>query len=144
MKIKEYLDYCLNKYFLQTLEENQFKLTNSDFSSNAGKYTFNNNILNFNIINDRGLIETSISSIYSDRFHNFETINLFLNPIDLNKKDRLTFGKNGNSKRLSLTDISELFENSIEKLNFKFDKCNYIETEKKLNKLETKNSDFEY
>ena len=138
MKIKEYLDYCLNNYFLKILEDNKFKIDKSDFSSIGGVYEFKSNNLKFKILNDRGLVETLISSIFSERFYDFETLRAFLNRKNELKNRKSVFGKNGNFRKLSLKEQSEFFEKNIEFLNEQFNEKNYSDTEEKLNEFEIK------
>jgi hypothetical protein len=138
MKIKEYLDYCLNNYFLKILEENQFKIDKSDFSSIGGVYEFKSNKLKFKILNDRGLVESFVSSIFSERFYDFETLRAFFNRKNESKNGKSVFGKNGNFRKLSLKEMSEFFEKNIEFLNEQFNERKYSDTEEKLNEFEIK------
>ena len=76
--MKEYLDESLEKYFIQTLNKNGFELIDSEFSDMGGIYRFENGNLKFSIINDRGIIETSISSKYSINAFDFGLLNVYL------------------------------------------------------------------
>ena len=55
------------------------ELTESDISGMGGIYRFKNSWLNFDIVNDRGIIETRISSLYSENFYDLNLINAYLN-----------------------------------------------------------------
>jgi len=123
MTFKEYLDKNLNKYYLNTLEQNGFEITKSDFRGMGAGYYFKNNWLNFNIINDRGIIMTNISSIYSKKVFDFNIIDAaFIQ--ESGKYDLL--------KNLSLEQESDLFQKNIDLLYSIFNKHNYKQTELKL------------
>jgi hypothetical protein len=135
MGIKEYLDNCLNKYYIEILNNNGFELTESNISRMGGIYRFKNSWLNFNIVNDRGIIETSISSIYSEEFYDFDLINAYLNWRNKTELEKPKFGKSDLSKRLNLEQESELFENNLTELKSMFNELNYKQTESELNEF---------
>ena len=134
--MKEYLDNCLEKYFIHILNRNKFKLINSEFSGMGGIYKFKNNNLKFNLINDRGIIDSSITSIYSKNFYDFEIVNIYL--LNHNKTEflKLKFGENIFSKKMNLEEISSFFEDEFDKINFIFSKSEYSKTENELQILE--------
>ncbi|MDX1829269.1 MAG: hypothetical protein R3342_06955 [Lutibacter sp.] len=134
--MKEYLDKCLNKYYLRILNHNGFEMSESDFSGMGGIYRFKNSWLNFDIINDRGIIETQISSLFSENFYDFGVINIYLNRRNKSKEEKPKFGKSDLSKRLNLEQESELFENNLPELKVMFNEKNYKLTESELNKIE--------
>jgi hypothetical protein len=134
-KMKEYLDNCLEKYFIQILNRNEFKLIDSEFFGLGGIYRFENSDLKFNIINDRGIIETSISSIYSEYFFDFELVNFYLFKQTKSEILKPKFGENILSKRLNLEEISSLFEKELDYINFIFSKTEYLKTETELLKI---------
>jgi len=136
MGIKEYLDNSLNKYFLEILNHNGFKMTRSDFSGMGGIYNFKNSWLNFEIVNDRGIIETRISSLLSENFYDFGVINIYINRRNKSEEEKPKFGKSDLSKRLNLEQESELFENNLPELKAMFNEKNYKLTESELNKIE--------
>ena len=135
MGIKEYLDTSLNKYYIRILNENGFELTESDISGMGGIYRYKNSWLNFDIINDRGIIETRISSLKSENFYDFDLINAYLNRRNNTELEKPKFGKSDLSKRLNLEQESELFENSLTELKTMFNELNYKQTEYELNKI---------
>ena len=135
MGIKEYLDTSLNKYYIGILNENGFELTESDISGMGGIYRFKNSWLNFDIVNDRGIIETRISSLKSENFYDFDLINAYLNRRNKTELEKPKFGKSDLSKRLNLEQESELFENSLTELKTMFNELNYKQTESELNKI---------
>tara|TARA_R110000850_G_C9860020_1_gene456196 strand:+ start:324 stop:914 length:591 start_codon:yes stop_codon:yes gene_type:complete len=135
MGIKEYLDKSLNKYYLGILKENGFELTESDFSAMAGIYRFKNNWLNFDIVNDRGIIETRISSLYSENFYDLDLITAYLNRRNKKEMENPRFGKYDLSVRLTLEQESELFKSNLTELKTMFNKLNYKQTESELNKI---------
>ena len=116
MGIKEYLDNSLNKYYIGILNKNGFELTESDISGMGGIYRFKNSWLNFDIVNDRGIIETRISSLKSENFYDFDLINAYLNRRNKTEFEKPKFGKSDLSKRLNLEQESELFENNLTEL----------------------------
>ena len=130
--MKEHLDNYLEKYFIQILNRNEFKLIDSEFSGMGGIYRFENNELKFNIIYDRGIIETSISSIYSKDFFDFEIINFYLLKQTKSEILKPKFGENILSKRLSLEEISLFFEKEFDWINYIFSKTEYLKTETEL------------
>ena len=130
--MKEYLDVCLEKYFIQILNRNDFKMSSSEFYGMGGIYRFENNYLKFNIINDRGIVETSISSIFSETFFDFELLNAYFLKQRKSEIVKPTFGVNILSKRLSLEEISLLFEKEYSCIKSIFDKTQYHKTEKEL------------
>lgn len=135
MEIKEYLDSCLNKYFIEILNRNGFELTEKLFSGMGGIYRFKNNWLNFEIVNDRGIIETRISSIFSDTFYDFDILNAYLKRNNKTKIEieKPTFGKSDLSKRMNLEQESRLFESNLTEIKTLFNKLNYKQTELELN-----------
>jgi hypothetical protein len=135
MGIKEYLDNCLNKYYIGILNKNRFELTESNISGMGGIYRFKNSWLNFDIVNDRGIIETRISSLYSENFYDLNLINAYLSRRNKTKLEKPTFGKSDLSKRLNLEQESELFENNLTELKTMFNELNYKQTESELNKI---------
>lgn len=130
--MKEHLDNCLEKYFTQILNRNDFKLLNSDSFGMDGIYRFENENLKFNIINDRGIIETTISSIYSDNSFDFELLHAFFLKQTKSEITKPKFGENILSKRLSLEEISFFFEKELNWIKSIFDKTQYLKTEEKL------------
>ena len=135
MGIKEYLDKSLNKYFIGILNKNGFELAESNISGMGGIYRFKNIWLNFEIVNDRGIIETRISSIFSKHNYDFDLINAYLNRKNKSNGENLKFGKSDLSKRLNLEQESELFENNLFELKTMFNELNYKQTESKLNEI---------
>ena len=135
MEIKEYLDSCLNKYYIEILNKNGFELTETNFSSMGGIYRFKNSWLNFEIVNDRGIIETRISSIFSDNFYDFDVMNVYLKRRSKTKIEieKPKFGKSDLSKRMNLEQESILFENNLTEIKTLFNKLNYKQTELELN-----------
>jgi hypothetical protein len=142
MGIKEYLDNCLNKYYIRILNENEFELTESDISGMGGIYRFKNNWLNFEIVNDRGIIETRISSIFSKNYYNFDLINTYLNRKNKSIEGKQKFGKSDFSKRLNLEQESELFESKLSELKTILNELNYKQTESELNKIGNERAKF--
>jgi hypothetical protein len=135
MGIKEYLDNCLNKYYIRILNKNKFELTESNISGMGGIYRYKNSWLNFDIVNDRGIIETRISSLYSENFYDLDLIKAYLSRRNKAEVEKPKFGKSDLSKRLNLEQESELFENSLSELKTMFNKLNYKQTESELNKI---------
>ena len=135
MGIKEYLDNSLNKYYIGILNKNGFELTQSNISGMAGMYRFKNSWLNFDIVNDRGIIETRISSLFSDEYFDFDLINAYLNRRNRRELEKPKFGKSDLSKRLNLEQESELFENNLTELKSMFSELNYKQTESELIKI---------
>lgn len=135
MGIKEYLDESLNKYYIEILKENGFELTESDFSAMAGIYRFKNNWLNFDIVNDRGIIETRISSLYSENFYDLDLITAYFNRRNKKEMEKPIFGKSDLTVRLTLEQESELFKSNLTELKTMFNELNYKQTESKLNKI---------
>ena len=136
MGIKEYLDSCLNKYYIGMLKSNGFELVDSNISGMGGIYYFKSDWLNFSILNDRGIIETRISSLYSKKEFDFDIINaFFVRNTGLTIDDK-KFGKSDLSKRLNLEQESQLFESSIDTLKTMFNEQNYNQTELELHKYE--------
>ena len=134
--MKVYLDTSLNKYYLGILNQNGFEMTESDFRGMGGIYRFKNSWLNFDIINDRGIIETRVSSIFSKHFYDFDLINAYLCRRNKSDDENSKFGKYDLSKRLNLEQESELFENNISELKSMFNEKNYKLTESELRKIE--------
>jgi len=135
MGIKEYLDNSLDKYYIGILNKNGFELTESNIAGMGGVYRFKNSWLNFEIVNDRGLIETRISSLFSENFYDLDLINAYLNRREKTEMEKPKFGKSDLSKRLSLEQESELFENSLTEIKTMFNELNYKQTESDLNKI---------
>ena len=135
MGIKEYLDNSLNKYYIDILNNSGFELTESNISRMGGIYRFKNSWLNFDIVNDRGIIETRISSLYSENFYDFDLINAYLNRRNKSVMEKTKFGKSDLSKRLNLEQESELFENNLTEIKSMFNELNYKQTELELNKI---------
>ena len=133
--MKVYLDKSLNKYYLGILNQNGFEMTESDFSGMGGIYRFKNSWLNFDIINDRGIIETRVSSLFSKHFYDFDLINVYLCRRNKSADENSKFGKYDLSKRLNLEQESELFKNNLSELKTMFNKLNYKQTESELNKI---------
>ena len=130
--MKEYLDDCLEKYFADFLNEKEFRKSDSLISGIGAYYEFKNNDFKFIIANDRGVLEVSLSSIYSTIFFDFELVNAFLH-----KKIELSISKpkfeiNILSKRLDLQTIKNVFEEKYEELRFALNKENYKITENEL------------
>ena len=130
--MKEYLDNCLEKYFITILNRNGFKLIDSEFSGMGGIYRFENNDLKFNIINDRGIIENSISSIYSKNFFDFELVNFYFLKQTKSGILKPKLGENILSKRLNLEEISFFFDKEFYWIKSIFDKTAYLKTETEL------------
>jgi hypothetical protein len=133
MEIKEYLDSCLNKYFIEILNRNGFELIEKLFSEMGGIYRFKNSWLNFEIVNDRGIIETRISSIFSDTFYDFDILNAYLKRNNKIEIEKPKFGKSDLSKRMNLEQESRLFESNLTEIKTLFNKLNYKQTELELN-----------
>lgn len=130
--MKELLDNYLEKYFIQILNKNEFKLIDSEFSGMGGIYRYENSDLKFNIINDRGIIETSISSLYSKNFFDFELINNYFLKQTKSEFLKPNFGENILTKRLNLEEISLFFDKEFDWIKFIFDKTEYSKTETEL------------
>ncbi len=133
--MKEDLDNCLEKYFIQILNRNGFKLIDSDFSSMGVIYRFKNSNLKFNIINDRGIIETSISSINSINYFDFELVNIYFLKQNKTKILKPKFGENVLSKRLNLEEISLFFDKEFDWIKSVFDKTEFLKTETELQNI---------
>ena len=133
MEIKEYLDSCLNKYFIEILNRNGFELTEKLFSGMGGIYRFKNSWLNFEIVNDRGIIETRICSIFSDTFYDFDILDVYLKRNNKIEIEKPKFGKSDLSKRMNLEQESRLFESNLTEIKTLFNKLNYKQTEFELN-----------
>ena len=133
--MKEYLDNCLQKYFAEILNKQKFRKSDSQISGMGAFYEFKNKDLKFMIINDRGIIEVSLGSIYSKNLFDFGLVNsLFNEKFDLSNSNP-KFGKNTLSKRLDLETIEELFQRKYDDLKFAFNNDNYGNTEIELSKL---------
>jgi hypothetical protein len=130
--MKEHLDNCLEKYFIQILNRNEFKLIDSVFSSMGVIYRFENSNLKFNIINDRGIIETSISSINSINYFDFELLNFYFLKQKKSEILKPKFGENILSKRLNLEEISLFFDKEFNWIKSIFDKTEFLKTETEL------------
>ena len=135
MGIKGYLDNSLNKYFIRTLNKKGFELTESDVRGMGGMYRFKSNWLNFEIVNDRGIIETRISSIYSKHYYDFDLINAYFNRKNKSNGENSKLGKSDLSKRLNLEQESKLFESNLSELETMFNELNYKQTELELNEI---------
>ena len=120
--MKEYLDESLEKYFIQTLNKNGFELIDSEFSDMGGTYRFENGNLKFSIINDRGIIETSISSKYSINVFDFGLLNVYLLKKIKPESIKPKFGENILSKRLNLDEESDFFEKQFDWIKTIFNK----------------------
>ncbi len=110
-------------------------------SGMAGKYKFKSSWLNFDIVNDRGIIETRISSVYSNEFIDFDIINIYLNRKNKTEIEKPKFGKSDLSNRLNLKQESELFKSCILELKEMFNELNYKQSELELNKIENERAD---
>ena len=130
--MKEYLDESLEKYFIQTLNKNGFELIDSEFSDMGGIYRFENGNLKFSIINDRGIIETSISSKYSINAFDFGLLNVYLLKKIKPESIKPKFGENILSKRLNLDEESDFFEKQFDWIKTIFNKTEYLLTENEL------------
>ncbi|WP_026463822.1 hypothetical protein [Adhaeribacter aquaticus] len=133
--IKEYLDYCLETYYEKILEKHGFKLENQLMSGMAALYSFKNDRLRIDLVNDRGLIETRIASIYSNESYcDLDLLNVL---IILKKEGKVSLDKQTLStipiKRLSLRDIAELLNLNMELIRELFSKENFLQTNKFLN-----------
>ena len=135
MGIKEHLDNSLNKYYIEILNNNGFELLESNISGMGGIYRFKTSWLNFDIVNDRGIIETRISSPYSENFYDFDLINAYLNRRNKSEMEKPKFGKSDLSKRLNLEQESELFEKNLTELKSMFNELNIKKTESDLKKI---------
>jgi hypothetical protein len=130
--MKEYLDETLEKYFIKFLNINEFKLIDSEFSGMGGIYRFENRDLKFNLVNDRGIIETYISSIYSTNFFDFDLINFYFLKQSKLESLKPSFGKNLLTKRLNLEEIRLFIEKEFDWIKFIFNKTEYSKTETEL------------
>ena len=130
--MKEYLDDCLEKYFIQILNINGFELFDQEFSGMGGIYRFKNDDLKFNILNDRGIIETSISSIHCENTFDFGLLNVYFLQQNKAKIIKPKFGKNLLSKRLSLEDENIFFEKQFDWIKTIFNKTECLKTETEL------------
>ena len=130
--MKKYLDECLKKYFIQILDRNRFELIDSTFSGMGGIYRFENEHLKFSIINDRGILETSISSIYSKNVFDFGLLYVYFLKKIKAESIKPKFGENISSKRLNLEEESEFFEKQFDWLKTIFNKTEYLTTENEL------------
>ncbi|TQO37030.1 hypothetical protein GQ41_1619 [Arenibacter algicola] len=139
--IKEYLDQSLNKYYIGILKDNGFELVKSKMSGMAGFYVYKSNWLNFIIANDRGIIETNISSLYSKEYYDFDIINAYLLRLDGLNSSRNKFGGNDLTKRLNLEQESNLFKSNIELIKELFNKENYKKTEFELDRIGNERAD---
>ena len=130
--MKEYLDECLEKYFIQILNRNEFEFIDSTFSGMGGIYRFENEHLKFSIINDRGILETSISSIYSKNVFEFGLLYVYFLKKIKHQSIKPKFGENIFSKRLNLEEESEFFEKQFDWIKTIFNKTEYLTTENEL------------
>ena len=101
----------------------------------GGIYRFKNKNLKFNIINDRGIIETTISSIYSENYFDFELLKVYFFKQTKSEIIKPKFGENILSKRLSLEEISYFLEKEINWIGSIFDKTKYLKTENELQNI---------
>ncbi len=135
MGIKEYLDNSLNQYYIGILNNNDYELIESVISGMGGMYRFKNTWLNFEIVNDRGIIETRISSLFSENFYDLDLIIALLNRENKIEPVKSKYRKSDLSKRLSLKNESELFKNNLSQINTMFNQLNFKESEFKLDKI---------
>ena len=140
MGIKEHLDFSLRIHFDRVLKSNEFELVNSNIGGMGGIYYFKNNWLNFNLLNDRGVILTSISSIHSKKEFDFNVISVLLTK----KNTPLKLVKQDYSTSLNLKQESSLFESNIELLKEMFNEENYKKTELELNKFQKERAKLRY
>jgi len=133
--MKEYLDACLEKYFNEILSEKEFKKSDPLFSGMGAYYEFKNNDLKFMIVNDRGIIEISISSVHSKNSFSFELINAFFYEA---LGASLKIVDNILSKRLDFKAIKDLFLEKYETLKVVFSKVNHRKADDKLSALGNK------
>src|SRR5690606_35367818 len=136
--MKEYLDNAMEQHFTFYMKENNFHFERFKSSSFGISYTFSNGHIRLVISKDRGLIETSLSSIHSE---NYFDINLIYNfhkskNCDLSLED--FFGKNPQSNRLNLEQAAAFLQDQRNWITNIFKENNYIETEKDLHNLDRK------
>ncbi len=141
---KEYLDYCLEKYYQKLLDKYGFVLIDTQLSGMGALYSFKNDSFVFTIINDRGVIETRIKSINSgDSYFDFDTLNVLMKKLkgEINSSDKSVL-RNYLTKRLNLEDESELFDREMDFIKELFDKKNFKRTEKALNEIGKERAEF--
>lgn len=144
--IKEYLDYCLEKYFQKVLDKNGFSLTDNKISNMSGLYSYKSDCIEFSLINDRGVVEARLKSIYiKDTSFDFETVNVLMKKLkgEIDKSDRSVF-RNHYTKRLNLKDISELFDRNMNFIKELFDQKNIKQTKKALKEIGNERIEFLY
>ena len=139
--IKEYLDESLNKYYIEILKDNGFELVKSKMSGMTGFYVFKSDWLNFIIANDRGIIETNISSLHSKEYYDFDIINAYLLRSNGLDSSSIKFGGNDLTKRLNLEQESNLFKSNIDLIKGLFNKKNHKKTEFELDKIGNERAD---
>ncbi|MER2996437.1 hypothetical protein [Pontibacter populi] len=127
-ELKEYLDYCIGKYFYQLLEKYEFKLTDQKMSTIAASNTFINDTLILKIVNDRGVIETQIASICSNTYWSFDLVNALITQ----KEEVKSISKSNVLKRLSLSEVAKLMHSKMDTITKLFDKGNLVQTENAL------------
>lgn len=127
-ELKEYLDYCIGKYFQQVLDKYDFRLTDEKTSAMAASNTFSNDTLILTIVNDRGSIEPQIASIYSSNYWDFDLVNALLNQ----NKEAQSTKRSQAIKRLSLSEVSELMYSEMDAITRLFEEENLEQTETKL------------
>jgi len=135
--ILEYLDYCVDKYFHQILEKYKFKLVEKRVSGPSALYLFVNEGLKLQFINEKGVLETQIASVYSHSdFWDLDLLNVLIQ-----HKDLMNLRSIKSIKRLSLSDEAELLNLNMGVVQTLFSKEHYHQTEKSLIEIGNRRSE---
>lgn len=81
MTLKEYLDECIKLYYSKVIDKYSFQLVETLSEGPGMLYTYQNDSFRLRVVNDRGLINGEVASLY-DPDHYFD-IYLFLAHIRL-------------------------------------------------------------
>jgi hypothetical protein len=137
---KDYLDQCIDIYYSNLISKYHFQVTRSYFEGLGALYEFESSSFKLKIVNDKGLINSEISSIYQPE--TYKDVDAFNSLIQLNKVEEASLDKWQIkmilTKTLSCEEEANFINSEYNKISEILNQNNYQKTLQELDKLQRK------
>ena len=140
--IKGQLDKHLKKNYQQILDLYQFELIEKKIQGLLAIYSYQNDVILIRLINDKGIVNSTISSVYGKGdFYDLDVINVLLKTkrrIDMNEEALKYYL----TRSMTPSKEVELLKNNMALIRELFEKNNFEKTQKELSEIGWKRAEF--
>lgn len=142
--VKGHLDYYLRKFYKQILDKYKFELIDKrikDLAPLVAIYTYRNDTIKLNLINDKGKVNCNIASVYGkDDFYDLDVLKILIKTKseDLNEETLKYYL----TRSMTPSEEVKLLDNKMALIGELFDKNNFEKTQKELGKIGWKRAEF--